>query len=139
MNYKKQTLDLLKVHEGYEQYPYKDSLGITTIGYGRNLESRGISEEEASFLLACDIKLAEDELMDRYDYFWTISGVRKCVIINMQVNLGASRLSQFKKMHQALEDRDYDLASAEMLDSKWARQVGQRAHTLAEVMRTNRI
>ena len=139
MDYRKNALDLLKVHEGYEQYPYKCSMGIQTIGYGRNLESRGLSEDEAAYLLACDIRLAEGELMDSYEYFWSISGVRKAILIDMMVNLGSSRLSKFKKMHQALESKDYELAADEMLDSRWARQVGSRALTLAQAMRTNRI
>lgn len=139
MDYRKNALDLIKVHEGYEQYPYKCSMGIQTIGYGRNLESRGLSEDEAAYLLACDIRLAEGELMDNYEYFWSISGVRKAILIDMMVNLGSSRLSKFKKMHQALGSKDYELAADEMLDSRWASQVGNRALTLAQAMRSNRI
>lgn len=55
MQYKNQALELLQEHEGFRQFPYLDSLGIQTIGYGRNLESRGISEPEASYLLSNDI------------------------------------------------------------------------------------
>lgn len=139
MDYRQTALQLLKGHEGYEQFPYKCTAGVVTIGYGRNLETRGLSESEASYLLMCDLKIAEDQLMDRYDYFWGISGVRKAVLIDMMVNLGATRLAHFKKMHQALENRDYYEAADEMLDSRWASQVGVRALTLAQVMRTNRI
>tara|TARA_R110002074_G_scaffold360691_1_gene533485 strand:- start:3400 stop:3819 length:420 start_codon:yes stop_codon:yes gene_type:complete len=137
MNYINQAMDLLKVHEGYEQYPYKDSLGIVTIGYGRNLESRGLSVKEAAYLLQCDVKLAEGELMDQYDYYWNLSGERKAVLIDMLVNLGSPRLSKFTRMHKALEDRKYDIAAVEMLDSRWAQQVGNRAITLSEIMITS--
>ena len=139
MLYIDKAVDMLKIHEGYEQYPYVCSMGITTIGYGRNLESRGLTEEEALYLLRCDVKLADGELLDQYDYYWGISGVRKSVLIDMMVNLGSTRLRQFKRMHKALEDRNYDQAALEMLDSKWADQVGNRALTLAAVMRSNRI
>mgnify|MGYP006104556913 FL=1 len=130
---------MLKIHEGYEQYPYKCSMGVVTIGYGRNLESRGLTEEEAAYLLQCDVKLAEGELLDQYDYYWNLSGERKAVLIDMMVNLGSTRLRKFKKMHLALELRDYSLAAVEMLDSRWARQVGQRSKTLAQIMITNKI
>ena len=139
MLYIDKAVDMLKVHEGYEQYPYECSMGVVTIGYGRNLESRGLSEDEASYLLKCDVKIAEGELLDQYDYYWSLSGERKAVLIDMMVNLGSTRLRKFKNMHQALEDRDYSMAAVEMLDSLWARQVGQRAKTLAHIMITNKI
>jgi len=139
MAYLASALKLLKLHEGYRQYPYKDSLGIVTIGYGRNLESRGLSEPEASLILEMDIKEAEEYLHNEYDYYWTLSGERKAVLLDMMVNMGPTRLRGFKRMHKALEVRLYDEAAAEMLDSKWSKQVGVRSHTLSEIMRTNKL
>ncbi|MCT2531012.1 hypothetical protein N2382_09090 [SAR92 clade bacterium H921] len=138
MQYKKQALDLLQEHEGFRQFPYLDSLGIQTIGYGRNLESRGISEPEASYLLSNDIAEAE-EMLHHYPYYWNLSGERKAVLIDMMVNMGPTRLAGFKKMHAALEARNYELAALEMMDSKWSTQVGQRALTLSGVMHDNKI
>jgi lysozyme len=138
MLYKNQALELLREHEGYRQFPYADSLGIQTIGYGRNLESRGISEPEASYLLSNDIAEAE-EMLHSYGYYFNLSGERKAVLIDMMVNMGPTRLAGFKKMHAALEDRDYELAALEMLDSKWSTQVGQRSLTLSKVMHDNKI
>ncbi len=139
MPYKRIALDLLKVHEGYRQFPYKCSLGIQTIGYGRNLESRGLSEPEAAYLLSQDIKQAEDLLFHEYEYYWQLSGERKAVLIDMMVNIGPTRLRGFKRMHKAIEDRDYELAALEMLDSKWSRQVGPRSVTLSKIMHSNDI
>lgn len=138
MKYKEQALDLLRVHEGYRQFPYADSLGIQTIGYGRNLESRGISEPEAATLLANDIAEAES-LLGKYEYYPSLSDERKAVLIDMMVNLGSTRLAGFEKMHAALCAGDYKQACVEMLDSKWADQVGQRSLTLADVMYNNKI
>jgi len=139
MAYILKALELLKLHEGYRQYPYKDSLGITTIGYGRNLESRGLSEPEAAYLLECDIQEAEGYLHNEYDYYYQLSGERKAVLLDMMVNMGPTRLRGFKRMHKALADRLYELAALEMLDSKWALQVGGRAITLSKIMKTNKI
>jgi len=139
MTYLFQALKLLKLHEGYRQYPYTDSLGIVTIGYGRNLESRGLTESEATYLLEQDVDQAEEYLHKGYDYYYELSGERKAVMIDMMVNLGATRLRSFRKMHEALEDQDYEVAALEMLDSKWARQVGTRAITLSKIMQSNEI
>ena len=139
MIYLFQALKLLKLHEGYRQYPYTDSLGIVTIGYGRNLESRGLTESEATYLLEQDVDQAEEYLHKGYDYYYELSGERKAVMIDMMVNLGATRLRSFRKMHEALEDQDYEVAALEMLDSKWARQVGTRAITLSKIMQSNEI
>ena len=139
MTYLIQALKLLKLHEGYRQYPYTDSLGIVTIGYGRNLESRGLSEPEAAYLLECDIKEAEKYLNRQYEYYDSLSGERKAVLLDMMVNMGPTRLRQFKRMHKALDEGLYELAALEMLDSKWATQVGERALTLSSVMLNNQI
>jgi len=130
---------LLKIHEGFEAYPYKCSEGVWTIGYGRNLESRGITEDEASLLLENDIKIAEDWLASRYPYYRQLNSQRKAVMIDMLVNLGAGRLAAFVKMHRALHDQDYELAALEMLDSRWATQVGNRAIELSKIMNSGRI
>ena len=74
MIYLFQALKLLKLHEGYRQYPYTDSLGIVTIGYGRNLESRGLTESEATYLLEQDVDQAEEYLHKGYDYYYELSG-----------------------------------------------------------------
>lgn len=138
MQYQHNALELLKLHEGYRQFPYECSLGVLTVGYGRNLEHRGLSEEEASYLLEQDVKLAEQFLFD-YDYYFQLSGNRKAVLIDMMVNMGPSRLRGFKKMHAALTERNYELAALEMLDSLWARQVGGRAVTLSKIMHSNKL
>lgn len=138
MQYKHNALELLKHHEGYRQFPYRCSLGSLTVGYGRNLEDRGLSKEEASYLLEQDVKLAEQYLFD-YGYYAQLSGNRKAVLIDMMVNMGPTRLRGFKKMHAALTAQNYELAALEMLDSLWARQVGRRAITLSKIMHSNEL
>ena len=43
-------LDKLVEHEGVVLTVYKDTLGIDTIGIGRNLKDRGISKEELDYM-----------------------------------------------------------------------------------------
>ena len=54
----------------------------------------------------------------------------------MAFNLGITKLRQFKMMWAAIEDNDFEAASQEMLNSKWARDVGKRSLELSEQMRT---
>jgi lysozyme len=113
MNLQK-LIEELKRDEGVKFKPYHCSADKLTIGVGRNLEDVGISEAESDFLLANDI--------------------RKRVMINMCFNLGLSRLLNFKKFLAAMEAADWEEAAVQMLDSKWARQVGPRATRLKDMM-----
>jgi len=135
MIHKNLALDLLKIHEGYEQYVYTCKAGVATVGYGRNLESRGLTEKEATYLLKNDIEEADNWCTVSLPYYETLSAARKSVLIDMYVNLGASGLLKFKRMHRALGDSDYHNAAVEMLDSRWATQVGNRAVQLSKIMK----
>ena len=121
-------------HEGYRQFPYKCSSGISTIAIGRNLEARGISKDEAKYMLHNDIEICKQELNLIYPIVKVLIFARYNVLINMCFNIGIKRLSGFKKMWAAIEIGDFEEASRQMLDSKWAKQVGKRADELAEIM-----
>lgn len=125
----------LILHEGMKLKPYTDTVGKITIGVGRNLDDKGITREEAFFLLQNDIRECVRDL-ERYQWFKELDEVRKKVLVDMRFNLGPSRLQGFKKMIAALERHDYQSAANEMLDSLWAKQVKTRAERLAEMMRT---
>jgi len=150
-------LDKLVEHEGMVCQVYQDSLGIDTIGIGRNLRDRGISKEEleymdiphielvyrdgiteadARYLAMNDIKIVEQELVAVHPCVENIDGIRQMILIDMAFNMGVPRLCKFKKMWNAIHELNFDAASIEMLDSKWASQVGNRAHKLSEAMRT---
>ena len=53
------------------------------------------------------------------------------VLTNMAFNLGQTRLSGFKRMLAAVNERNYKQASVEMIDSRWAKQVPKRATELS--------
>lgn len=121
-------------HEGYRRYPYQDSVGKLTVGYGRNLDDVGITEREAEMLLQRDINKAWRELRLARPVVNVLSDTRQDVLINMTVNMGLGGVHGFRKMWAALNAGDFVTASAEMLDSKWATQVGDRAEELARQM-----
>ena len=123
-------------HEGLELMPYKCTAGKLTIGVGRNIEDRGITYDEAMYLLENDLTLYHTELMKAFPVVDQLDVVRQYTLVNMAFNLGITKLRQFKLMWAAIEDRNFEMASQEMLSSKWSRDVGARALQLSEQMRT---
>lgn len=128
-------IDRIKKHEGLRLKSYRCTAGKLTIGYGRNLEDNGITEEEAHFLLMNDLEKSWDECCKAFSWISKMDKIRQGVIVELCFNMGLGRLKGFKKMLAACERGDYETASVEMLDSLWARQVGQRAKTLANIMK----
>ncbi|MBD1583133.1 glycoside hydrolase family protein [Pseudoalteromonas sp. S16_S37] len=130
-----QTLkEQLLRYEGLSLTPYQCTQGKITIGIGRNLTDRGITLEEAHFLLSNDIKDVQLQVSSNISIFEALNETRKLILLDMAFNLGVAGLCKFKKMIAALERQDYDVAAREMLDSKWAKQVGRRAQELAAKM-----
>lgn len=125
----------LKQHEGRRLSPYKDSVGVLTIGYGRNLEAVGISEDEAELMLDNDMRRAYEAARVLVPVFGLLSEPRQEAIVEMIFNLGAAGFGKFSKMLSALNRHEYDVAADEALLSKWAEQVGSRATKLAEMLR----
>lgn len=123
----------IRQHEGLRLKPYKCTSGKLTIGYGRNLEDKGISEEEAEILLGRDIAECVSDLKT-YPYWDSLTDTRKAALVDMRFCLGRGGFSKFKQMHAAFEAEDYREASRQLLDSLFAVQVGQRARNLAEMI-----
>ena len=128
----------LERHEGLRLRVYKDTVGVNTIGYGRNLDDVGISRDEADFMLDNDIEAVERQL-DAIDEYTSLDHVRQTVIANLCFNVGFRGLMGFRRMWAAIGRNDYSAASKEMMSSKWARQVGVRAVELSEIMRTGEV
>lgn len=123
--------DQLRRDEGFRAHPYRDSVGKVTVGYGRNLDDVGLSEAEADFLLSSDIEAATMRLESTFPWTMGLDEVRKSVLLNMTFNMGIAGLAQFRQMLEAVKTGDYAGAAREMLDSKWAQQVGSRAQRLS--------
>ena len=123
-------INQLQVDEGMELKPYKCPANKLTIGVGRNIEDRGISEDEALYLLSNDIKRCEDELRANLPFFEKLSDNRQEALLNMCFNLGISKLLKFKKMLKHIEDENWIFAVDELEDSKYAKQVPNRVARL---------
>jgi len=145
----------LIAHEGLRLQVYKDTLGIDTIGIGRNLEDRGITKEEldwmdipnmdavyeygiteadAMYLAKNDVQIVEEELVRAHPCVEELDAVRQLVLMDMAFNMGVPRLRKFTKMWNAVHEKKFDIAAKEMLDSRWAVQVKSRSTKLAHAM-----
>lgn len=109
--------------------------GLLTIGYGRNLMGRGLSQEESEYLLKNDLKEVYDDLVKTYPWFLKLTPNRQVVMIDLRFNMGAAKLAEFKNTLAFIATGDYDNAAKNLLLSAYAKQVGKRALRNAEMLR----
>lgn len=124
---------LLIKHEGNKNLPYLDTENKITIGVGRNLTDCGIRDDEKDLMIKNDIEFFYDFLSNNYDWFNDLSDIRKICLIDFCF-VGCKKFQSFKKMITALEKKDYEKASEELLNSKYAQQVGQRAIDISNIL-----
>ena len=129
-----ETLDeMLKRHEGRSPIPYRDSVGVWTVGYGHNM-GKPLSEAALQQIFADDLREAQHEVVQAFPWYADLTQPRQWVLVDMCFNLGLTRLQGFKKFLAAMERGDYETARTEMLDSVWRTQVKGRAVELANLI-----
>ena len=135
----------IKEHEGFRDQVYKDSLGFATIGYGHLVlpndpykEGVTYNKDDLEKVFDGDFNIAKDNA-DKLIGGISLTHQAKCVIIEMVFQLGVGGVSKFKNMWKALGEGDYQTASEEMLDSRWAKQTPKRAESLSAIMKSCQI
>ncbi len=126
--------DLLIKHEGLRLFMYFDSEGVPTIGVGRNLKNRGITKDEALYLLQNDIADFTKQLSEKLYWFDAQPDQAKLVLIDMGFNCGIAGLMTFQKTLEHFKNNDYKNAAIELENSKWASQVPNRANDLCNIL-----
>ena len=131
--------------EGCEYEIYLDHLGYKTFGIGHLCKATDpendlvvgdpVSKGRVDECFVNDIEKVIEDCTILYDDFYVLPEEAQLIIANMMFNLGRPRLSQFKKMYEAVMDANWIEAGIQMEDSKWARQVPNRAQRLCERMR----
>ncbi len=134
----------IKEDEGYKNEIYLDHLSLKTLGVGHLLKETDpeydlevgthIDDERVNELFEQDINVTIDECRKLYYDFDKLPEEAQLIICNMMFNMGRPRLSRFHKMKRAVENRDWKEASNQMKDSKWYRQVTNRADRLCNRM-----
>lgn len=140
----KNLKDQLKIDEGEVHKIYEDPLGHLTFGIGHK-----ITPDDPEYGLPAGIPVSESRVNEAFyfDVCWVLRDVEilypdfydlpeeaQQVIANMMFNLGLGGLSQFRKMKAAVDKGYWVLAAAEMKNSKWYHQVGNRADRLVSRM-----
>jgi len=128
--------DLLVLHEGYRQFPYRCTAGKLTIGIGFNLDDTGLFKDEAEAVLQLRLARMGRELAAKLPWLTNLDPVRQAVLLDMAYNLGVPGLLKFKNTLADVQAGRYKDASLKMMASLWARQVGRRAERLANMMKT---
>ena len=136
--------DQLKIDEGIEHKIYLDHLGLKTCGIGHLCldgepefdmpVGTPISDERVNELFDEDVKIMVGECEKLYPYFEELPEEAQQIICNMMFNLGRPRLSKFKMMKRAVDNRDWKEAASQMKSSKWYSQVKNRADRLVNRM-----
>jgi len=124
----------IKRHEGFRPMAYRDTEGFLTIGYGLNLDD-GISEPLAAHILEWQVNDRSKALAGIIPFWKDLSKNRQEVLINMAFNLGIPRLLKFQRMLEAARKGNISGVCSEMKDSRWYKQVGNRADELIEKYR----
>lgn len=152
MTTKELLLARLPRTEGRRLKPYKDTAGKWTVGVGHNINDNGLparcvvsiietgqlTDELVSNLLSEDI---DKVLIDckAIPFFKTLDPVRQSVLADMVFNMGIGKVLGFVNTLGCMQRSEWDAAATNMLKSKWAEQVGNRAIELAGILRSGQI
>jgi len=136
----------LKVDEGVKYEIYKDHLGYPTFGIGHLItendpehgepDGTEISEDRVNEVFKSDVATFVSEAKILFPDLDDLPEIAQQVIVNMAFNMGRPRLSKFKNFIAGVNDRDWVRAAEEMMDSRWADQVGARATRLRNLILT---
>ena len=129
-----------KGYENFRNKVYTDSEGYPTIGYGHKLTQQeilkkiyrnGINKKKADALYKQDMGEIRDRFYGRHPQYKTYPKNVRTALMDASYNMGPNFLDKFKNMKAALDRKDYPQAATELLNSNYAKQVGERANTNA--------
>ena len=135
----------IKADEGVVNEIYLDHLGLPTVGVGHLIREHDpenelavgtkIDSERVHELFEADLYTCVAETKLLYPQFEELPAEAQKILCNMMFNMGRPRLSRFHKLKKAVDSSDWTEAANQMLDSKWAKQVPNRANRLIERMK----
>ena len=140
-----QLREQLEIDEGVRYDIYLDHLGLPTFGIGHLFTKTDpesgqavgtpISKERVAECFDMDVQSVINDCNKLYEDFEDLPEEVQQIIANMMFNMGYTRLSKFKGMKRGVDSKDWNQAADEMVDSRWYRQVTNRANRLVERMR----
>lgn len=139
----KPVMDLIKKHEGVRTRPYKDSLGLWTVGVGHLIGdgkslppewNREYSMDEVNTLFAKDYK-HHKEAAQKIPGYDNLNATGKAALTDLTFNMGPSWYKKWPNFTRSLAAGDTEGAARSLEDSKWYTQVGNRAATIVAMIR----
>ena len=140
-----QLREELKLDEGCVYQIYNDHLGYPTFGIGHLVNGHDkehgwsvgtdVEEDRVEEVFEQDVQIVLSDCEILYPDFYDLPEEAQLIIANMMFNMGRPRLSKFKGMKRGVDSRDWNAAADEMVDSRWYRQVTNRAERLVQRMR----
>ena len=124
-------VDSIKQHEGYVPTVYKDSLGIDTIGYGFAIKDLELDKDICDIILERKLKDLIVKIRSKFQWYSYMPLEIQDIITEMCYQLGVYGFSRFKKTIAYLQNKQWEEASVEMLDSRWAEQTPNRAKEMS--------
>lgn len=153
-----EIFNFIKEHEGYRNLVYIDTVGKPTVGIGLNLKRQDapaivasaganynnilsgkerLTDDQIKTIFKSTLSIAYSDAKKFMPNFDSLPKNLKLVILDLSFNLGYTRLNQFVKFKEALLVKDYNAAARELLNSKWATQVGNRANNIVNLLRVS--
>jgi|TARA_R110002050_G_scaffold181060_2_gene314601 lysozyme len=149
----KQVYEEISADEGIVLHAYLCSEHHKTVGIGHKVlstdvendlhiygigadvaDDQRISEDRCYELFQGDIQIAINGCIRIYDNWEDLPQEAQHILVNMCFQLGQGGLSKFKNFKAAIEDSQWQRASEEMMDSRWASQTPERAERLESRM-----
>lgn len=130
----KEIKDRLIKSEGLALFPYKCSEDYLSLGIGRNIQTNGISEDEAMYMLENDIKRVIEELDQQWEVWRTFPADAQMVCVDLVFNLGITGFMRFSRTRYYMENGDWLAASEELLRSKYHIQLPRRSEDNARML-----
>lgn len=128
-------IDSIKKHEGYVSTVYKDSVGIDTIGYGFTIKALVLDQDICDMILQRKLDKLQKDVSTKFEWYNYMPQQIKDVIIEMCYQMGVTGFSMFRKTITYLQDKQWEKASIEMLDSRWNKQTPGRANKLSDIVK----
>jgi len=128
-------IDKIKEHEGFRSTVYQCTAGHDTLGFGFKVSDLELDLDIAEEILKRKLDKLIKRVNNRFSWVSNAPEPIQEVVYNMCYQMGVSGFSKFKKTIQYLADKNYDKASKEMLDSRWARQTPNRAIALSNIVK----
>ena len=141
-----QLREELERDEGVKYEVYLDHLGYPTFGIGHLITDDDpecgasvgteVDNDRVKEAFETDVETVLSDCERLYVQFEHLPEEVQLIIANMMFNMGYTRLSKFKGMKRGVDARDWEAAADEMVDSRWYKQVTNRADRLVKRMRS---